>query len=395
MVNLKEMAMESNLRKEESLSEYACRTCEAIRFKNEDREDEFNVRPEFFRDADRILHSMAYTRYMDKTQVFSMFNNDLITHRGLHVQFVSKIARTIGRSLRLNEDLIEAIALGHDLGHVPFGHFGERVLNDICEKNDLGYFIHNAQSVRILQEIENEGNGLNITLQVIDGILCHNGEILEKRYEPDYHKTKEQFLEEYNRCWTEKNYDKKIRSMTLEGCVVRISDIIAYIGRDIEDAITVNLIKREDIPEEIANVLGNTNSQIIDKLVEDLLLNSYGKPYLEFSDDIFIALKKLLEFNYENIYNNSKKAEGEVRSIHMFKMLYEKYVENLDKKTGDIYNLFYLQMNEYYTKMNKCGKIIVDFIAGMTDKFFIDQFEKNFLPKIYDLTIQENEKSSN
>lgn len=387
MINLKKMAMESNLKKEESLSEYACKTIDAIRFKKENREDEFNVRPEFFRDADRILHSTAYTRYMDKTQVFSMFNNDLITHRGLHVQFVSKIARTIGRSLRLNEDLIEAIALGHDLGHVPFGHFGEKVLNDICEKNGLGYFIHNAQSVRVLQEIENGGEGLNITLQVLDGILCHNGEILEKRYEPDYHKTKEQFLEEYNKCWTEKGYDKKIKAMTLEGCVVRIADVIAYIGRDIEDAIIVNLIKREDIPEEIVSILGNTNSQIIDKLVEDLLLNSYGKPYLEFSDEVFEGLKKLLEFNYRNIYNNPKKAENEQKSIQIFHMLYEKYLKELNSKDSEIYELYYSQMQEDYTKSNKCGRIVVDFMAGMTDKFFIDQFEKHFLPKIYDLTI--------
>lgn len=387
MINLKEMAIESNMKKEESLSEFACKTVDAIRFKPEDREDEFNVRPEFFRDADRILHSMAYTRYMDKTQVFSMFNNDLITHRGLHVQFVSKIARTIGRSLRLNEDLIEAIALGHDLGHVPFGHFGERVLNEICEENYLGHFIHNAQSVRVLQELENNGEGLNITVQVLDGILCHNGEILERKYEPDYNKTKEQFLEEYKKCWKEKHYDKKIRAMTLEGCVVRISDVIAYIGRDIEDAIIVNLIKREDIPQKIVKVLGNTNSQIIDKLVEDLLVNSYGKPYLEFSDKVFKALKALLEFNYEYIYHSEKKAENEEKSLPMFKMLYDKYVKHLNENIGDIYTLYYKQMNEDYTKNTKCGKIVVDFMAGMTDKFFLDQFEKNFLPKIYDLTI--------
>jgi len=387
MVDLKKLAMESNQKKEESLSEFACKTIDAIRFKKEDREDEFNVRPEFFRDADRILHSMAYTRYMDKTQVFCMFNNDLITHRGLHVQFVSKIARTIGRSLRLNEDLIEAIALGHDLGHVPFGHFGERVLSEICEEHDLGYFIHNAQSVRVLQEIENEGEGLNITLQVLDGILCHNGEILEKKYEPDYNKTKEQFLEEYKNCWIHKGYDKRLRAMTLEGCVVRISDVIAYIGRDIEDAIVVNLIKTEDIPADIVEVLGNTNSQIIDRLVEDLLVNSYGKPYLEFSDEVFVALKKLLDFNYENIYHNDRKAENEERSIKIFKMLYDKYSQNMANKEGDIYELYASKMNEDYTKSNKYGKIIVDFMAGMTDKFFIDQFHKNYLPKIYDLTI--------
>lgn len=387
MIDLKQMAIESNLKKEESLSEFACKTVDAIRFRDENKEEEFNVRPDFFRDADRIMHSMAYTRYMDKTQVFAMFNNDLITHRGLHVQFVSKIARTIGRSLRLNEDLIEAIALGHDLGHVPFGHFGERVLSSICEENNMGYFIHNAQSVRILKEIENQGEGLNITLQVLDGILCHNGEFLEKRYEPDYKKTKEQFLEEYQKCFLEKGYDKKLRAMTLEGCVVRISDVIAYIGRDIEDAITVNLIKREDIPQEIVDVLGNTNSQIIDKLVEDLLINSYGKPYLEFSDKIFTALKQLLNFNYEYIYHSPKKAENEEKSEKMFRMLYEKYVKDIQNIDSDIYKLYCCQMNQDYTNSNKCGKIIVDFMAGMTDKFFIDQFEKNFLPKIYDLTI--------
>ena len=175
--------------------------------------------------------------------------------------------------------------------------------------------------------------------------------------------------------------------MTLEGCVVRISDVIAYIGRDIEDAITVNLIKREDIPSEIVEVLGNTNSQIIDKLVEDILINSYEKPYIEFSDKVFIALKKLLDFNYKNIYNSPKKAENEEKSTQMFRMLYKKYSEDIEQKQGDIYNLYYSNMNQDYTNSNKCGKIVVDFMAGMTDKFFIDQFQKNFLPKIYDLTI--------
>jgi len=175
--------------------------------------------------------------------------------------------------------------------------------------------------------------------------------------------------------------------MTLEGCVVRISDIIAYIGRDIEDAITVKLIQREDIPKEIVETLGDTNSQIIDKLVEDLLLNSYGKPYLEFSDSIFHALKKLLEFNYEHIYHSPKKAGNEEKSAPMFRMLFEKYQKDLSKKAGDIYYLYASQMVEDYTNSNKCGKIVVDFMAGMTDQFFLDQFEKHFLPKMYDLTI--------
>ena len=379
-MNFNNITAENNIQKEKMLSNYACQTIKAYRLTAENRENEFNVRPAFFRDSDRILHSTAYARYMDKTQVFPMVTNDSITHRGLHVQFVSKIARTIGRVLSLNEDLIEAIGLGHDLGHVPFGHFGERVLNNICEKNNIGLFLHNAQSVRVLQTLENNGAGLNITLQVLDGILCHNGEMLEKRYVPDYDKTAEQFMKEYQNCWAIKGYDKKIRAMTLEGCVVRISDVIAYIGRDIEDAIVLGIIKREDIPENITKVLGNTNSHIIDCLVQDLLENSYGKPYLEFSDDVFEALKALMEFNYTHIYNNPIKAETEHRSTRLFQMLFDKYMDDLNNKTGYIYNEYYLKMAESYTKTNSYGKIVVDFIAGMTDNFFISQFEESFLP---------------
>ena len=379
-MDLNSISAENNIQKEKALSNYACQTVKAYRLMEEKRENEFNVRPAFFRDSDRILHSTAYARYMDKTQVFPMVTNDNITHRGLHVQFVSKIARTIGRALSLNEDLIEAMGLGHDLGHVPFGHFGERVLNTICEENGLGLFLHNAQSVRVLQTLENNGVGLNITVQVLDGILCHNGEMLEKRYTPDYDKTPERFMEEYQNCWTIKGYDRKIRAMTLEGCVVRISDVIAYIGRDIEDAIVLGVIKREDLPEKITKVLGNTNSHIIDNLVKDLLENSYGKPYLEFSDEVFEALKALMEFNYTHIYNNPMKAETERRSTKLFQMLFDKYMDDLNNKTGYIYNEYYLKMAESYTKTNSYGKIVVDFIAGMTDNFFISQFEKSFLP---------------
>jgi dGTPase len=378
--------MKNNEKAEEMLAEYACKSSQAIRFKEENREGEFNVRPSFFRDADRILHSTAYVRYMDKTQVFSLFNNDQITHRGLHVQFVAKIARTIGRSLSLNEDLIEAIALGHDLGHVPFGHSGERFLNKICQNNKLGYFAHNAQSVRVLQTLENKGKGLNISLQVLDGILCHNGEIVDKKFVPDFNKTKEQFMEEYDNCWKRKN-SRKIRPMTLEGCVVRISDIIAYIGRDIEDAILVKLIKREDLPDPITRILGNKNSTIIDSLVEDLINNSYGKPYLEFSEKKFKALKMLLEFNSENIYHNPKKESNEEKFETMFVALYDKYIYDLKNNVGEIFDMFYIIMDKDYTKQNLSGKIVVDFIAGMTDKFFIEQYRKNFLPKTFDMTI--------
>lgn len=372
---------------EEYLSPYACKSSTAIRVKKENWKNELNFRNDFMRDADRILHSTAYTRYMDKTQVFSLFNNDLITHRGLHVQFVSKIARSIGKALKLNLDLIEAISLGHDLGHVPFGHTGERFLSEICMQNNLGCFLHNVQSVRVLEEIENKGKGLNISIQVLDGILCHNGEILCRRYEPNFNKTVEDFYEEYVLCTEQKEKSKQIRPMTLEGCLVRICDVIAYIGRDIEDAITVNLISRSDLPETITNVLGDNNSQIIDTLVEDLILNSYDKPYLEFSKETYNALKKLLEFNYKNIYSNPKKEDKEEKYRGLFYSLFDSLKEDLENKTGYIYEEFLSDMAKSYTKENNSDRIIVDFIAGMTDEFFMRQFKEAFIPKSFDLKV--------
>ena len=386
-MELEKLVMENNSEMEKYFSPNACKTVDAYRFKNERRKNEFNVRPAFFRDADRILHSSAYTCYMDKTQVFSLINNDLITHRGLHVQFVSKIARTIGRSLKLNEDLIEAIALGHDLGHAPFGHMGERCLNIISQKYGLGLFLHNSQSVRVLNEIENDGNGLNITVQVMDGILCHNGEMLCRKYVPDYNKTPEQFLEEYERTWLEKGFDKTLKPMTLEGCVVRISDVIAYIGRDIEDAITVKLIKRQDIPEEITSVLGNKNSQIIDALVKDLIENSFNKPYLEFSKETFNALKKLLDFNYKNIYSNPKKEDREELFVNMFDALYNALLDDLKNKTGRITDVHLQGMSKKYMRETSPERKVINYMAGMTDDYFMTEYKLHFLPRRRDLTV--------
>ena len=215
------------------LAPYACRDEESYRFKSVIDDD---FRTPFSRDADRIVYSLSYTRYMDKTQVFSFNNNDHISKRMTHVQMVSKVARTIGRALKLNEDLIEAAALGHDLGHVPFGHAGERILNRISLECGEGYFNHNVQSVRTLMTLENNGLGNNISLQVLDAIMCHNGELELQEYRPKK-KTKEDFLAEYEDTYKNPNAVKKLVPMTLEGCVVRVSDIIAYIGRDIEDAI--------------------------------------------------------------------------------------------------------------------------------------------------------------
>ncbi len=374
---------------EDYLSPYACKSNEAIRLKKEKDTGAFNIRSDFSRDADRILHSTSYTRYIDKTQVFSLFNNDLITHRSLHVQFVAKIARTIGKALKFNTDLIEAISLGHDLGHVPFGHTGEKFLSEICEEKGLGFFHHNVQSVRVLRDIERRGNGLNITVQVLDGILCHNGEFLCRRYVPNFNKTVDDFLNEYEKCSKEKDFGKTIRPMTIEGCIVRVCDVIAYIGRDIEDAIKVNLIKRTDLPESITAVLGDNNSSIIDALVEDLVINSYDKPYLEFSKEKFNALKKLLDFNYKTIYSNPKKEDKEEKYRGLFVNLFEVLREDLDAKRGYIYKNYLSEMNKAYTKNNSSDKIVVDFIAGMTDKFFINQYKEAFMPKTFNLRVDE------
>ena len=179
-MNVLDKAKNNFLNNEKYLSEYACLDKEAIRFKEEDSD----IRPNYFHDIDRIIHSLSYTRYLDKTQVFTRSDNDHISKRITHVQLVSKIARTIGRALALNEDLIEAIALGHDIGHTPLGHTGEAILNDLSLQELNEYFAHNIQSVRHLMIVDNNGKGFNLTVQVLDGIMCHNGEMLDSKYTP-------------------------------------------------------------------------------------------------------------------------------------------------------------------------------------------------------------------
>jgi len=382
----------NNLQRErKTFSKFACTSNKGIR-KYPDREkipDRENIRPVFFHDTDKIMHSLAYCRYIDKTQVFYLFENDHITHRVLHVQLVSKIARVIGRCLRLNEDLVEAISLGHDLGHVPYGHDGEEVLHKLCRDNKVGCFCHNAQSVRFLMEIEQQGKGLNLSLQVLDGILAHNGEMVNEEYKPEYGKTWAQFEEEYRNCFREENYSEKIFPMTLEGCVVRISDVIAYLGRDIEDAITLKVIKRKDIPSEIKQVLGGSNDKIINTLVLDLIKNSYNKDHLAFSKVIFQALKDLIKFNHENIYFNPRTKTESHKIENIFKQLFEKYCKHLEDKFQEfpIYQYFLNDMNDDYRE-NDTKRIVIDFIAGMTDDFFNNQYKDLFVPKSYGYSLK-------
>ena len=373
MEEILEKAKHNMLLKENELSEFACKSNEAILLKK-DKED---IRPIFFRDIDRIIHSIGYTRYIDKTQVYSFTKNDHITHRVLHVQLVSKIARTIGRSLKLNEDLIEAIALGHDIGHTPFGHKGENYLNYLCQKEKIGYFCHNAQSVRELKDLEK----LNISLQTMDGILAHNGEILINKYKYNKQKTKKDFIDELNNAFYEEDYSRKIIPMTLEASVVRLSDVIAYIGRDIEDSIKIGTISREDIPKEITKVLGDNNSKIVDTLIKDIIINSFEKPYLTFSEEVFEALMKLKDWNYKYIYASKEANKHQDIIKELFYELYYCYLKKVEnftegsKLTQSEKNLYEF-VKEKDTSTN-IKRAIIDYMAGQTDQYFLNECVEN------------------
>ena len=360
--------------KNKYLSIYATKDEDAYRFFHVIDDD---FRTPFTRDSDRIIYSLSYTRYMNKTQVFSLNDNDHISKRMTHVQMVSRVARTIGRALGLNEDLIEAAALGHDLGHVPFGHIGERILNEISLSNKEGYFNHNIQSVRTLMILENNGVGSNISLQVLDAIMCHNGELELQEYRPRQ-KSKEEFLKEYQDTYRKKEAVKRLVPMTLEGCVVRISDIIAYIGRDIEDAIRMGVISEEEIPIEISSVLGVTNREIINTINVDLITNSTGKDYLCMSNEVFEAIKSLKAFNYEHIYAKANTKEMIAYYEKVFQKVFTSCLKDIKEnhKDGNIFKIFLDDMEEKYIKETSDVRKVIDYIAGMTDDFIIKEYNQ-------------------
>ena len=365
---------ENFLLKENNLSKYACLDSDAIRLRKED--DSQEIRPNFYHDIDRIIHSMAYTRYVGKTQVFSFNNNDHVSNRMVHVQLVSKIARTIGRALKLNEDLIEAMALGHDIGHTPLGHTGEKILNEISLRETNTMFNHNIQSVRVFKDIEKNGLGLNLTIETLDGIMAHNGEIVNPIYEP-VKKTKDEFLAEYEASYTDKDVIKKMRPMTLEGCVVRISDVIGYLGRDIEDAIKIGVLDRSSVPDSIKNVLGTTNKEIVNSIITDIIKNSLDKPYIKLSEDVFKAISDLKDFNYQYIY---KKAITDDELEYYRKGMNNIYNEALndiinDNKDSDIYKIYLNEMDSNYLNNTSKERMVIDYIAGMTDDFFMSKIE--------------------
>ena len=368
-----EKAKENFLSKEKNLSKYATKSSDAIRFKEENED----IRPPFFHDIDRIIHSLSYTRYLNKTQVYTLNSNDHVSRRITHVQLVSKIARTIGRALNLNEDLIEAIALGHDIGHTPLGHTGEAILNRLSFKELGEYFAHNIQGVRYYMNVATDGKGLNLTLQTLDGIMTHNGEMLSPIYEP-MAKDKEEFLREYNESYKDLEKSKKYRPMTLEGCVVRISDIIGYIGRDIEDAIMIDRFKRSDIPKEIRDVLGDNNRDIVNTIVLDIINESIDKPYIKMSDKVYNALFALKKFNNDNIYSKSMTKEELDYYEKGINKLYNIYLEDIKSNNKDsiIYKIFLNHQDELYLKNTNIKRQVIDFIAGMTDDFLVREIKK-------------------
>ena len=363
------------------LSERAALNRGATRRSLEDRRDT-DYRQDFSIDVDRILHAHAYARYIDKTQVFYLVKNDHITHRVLHVQLVSKIARTIGRYLRLNEDLIEAISLGHDIGHAPFGHDGERYLSRLCENYDIGSFQHNVQSVQFLDKVERKGLGWNLCLQTLDGILCHDGEVHDQMLRPVTQKT----FDTLDRELITKKKDPQctLTPMTLEGCVVRIADTIAYIGRDIEDAIRLHLIERSDLPSDSVACLGNTNGTIVFNLVTDIIQTSFQKPYVTFSSDVSDALKRLKRFNLERIYLNPEIKTHSSNLNKLFGFLFEEYLSAIRKKdtSSVIFSRFLNGMSAAYAETHSSAEIVRDFIAGMTDEYFLSQCPDSMRPVI-------------
>ena len=372
-------SIRTNTAKRESLlSPLASTTADALRRHNRKAED---IRTPYSRDTDRIIHTRAYTRYIDKTQVFSLVENDHITHRVIHVQLVSKIARTIGRCLRLNEDLIEAIALGHDIGHIPYGHFGEKCLSALCEQYGIGKFFHNVQSVQFLDKIED----CDLTMQVLDGILSHNGESDDVKISVEP-------------CPGWLAFDKKVQDnaegrrtkapMTLEGCIVKFADTIAYIGRDLQDAREVGLIgPTVQIPRECREILGFSNREIINTLIYDLLKNSDTEDagYITYSHDVEAALISLRAFSRIHIYENSKLTSEREKVKRMYATLFVKCLEDLENETEDakiftdFINTNWISRN--YLHSATYAELTRDFIAGMTNRYFAKRYEECVIPR--------------
>ncbi len=302
-------------------------------------EEKCTIRTDFQRDRDRIIHSKSFRRLKHKTQVFIAPEGDHFRTRLTHTLEVSQIARTIGRGLRLNEDLIEAIALGHDLGHTPFGHTGERVLNELHP----GGFKHNIQSLRVVDLLEHKKDkiGLNLTYEVREGIRNHSG---------------------------------RDNSNSLEGQVVSFADRIAYINHDIDDAIRAGVIKKQDIPESLVNILGENHGDRINTMILDIIKNSMEKPKIEMSSEIGDATLQLREYMFENVYYNNYAKSEDSKAKYIIEELYKYYMKDKDrlpKEHLEIYRNIDCDLED----------IICDYIAGTTDRYIVNLFYNIFIPK--------------
>ncbi|MCK5032206.1 MAG: HD domain-containing protein, partial [Calditrichia bacterium] len=319
MKNIFEISKEIYEKDDKNLSKNSTLNSSAFR---KFAEKDVRFRPPFALDRDRIIYSGAFRRYTGKTQVvyFASMLDEQLSSRSIHTISVAQIARTIGRLLNLNVDLIEAISLGHDLGHPPFGHDGEKYLSEVSEKYGIKRFHHNIQSLRVVDVIAKNGQGLNLTFQVREGLLSHDGEVHNQKLIPQVSKT-EIDLHEFIEA-KESGTIASMTPMTMEGCVVRITDTIAYIGQDIEDAIRIGLITRDQIPKECSEILGNNNGAIIESLVQDVVENSFEKNYICFSEKISDALYKLKSFNYKYIYKSKELKINHQRIKRGFEILF-------------------------------------------------------------------------
>lgn len=325
------------------------------------------------RDADRILHSKAFARYSDKTQVVYLVENDHIAHRSLHVQLVSSFARGIAEILRLNLDLVEAIALGHDVGHPPFGHEGEGYLSELALGHGGSSFAHPIQSCRLFSLVE----PLNLGLAVYDGFLCHDGGLGENVLHPKFGKKWKNHFEEQQ---LKINHpDMNIMPGSLEGCLVKLCDTISYTGRDIEDAISLAILDRKDIPE---TCLGNSNREILSRLAMDIIHHSYLKPYISLSHTSYEALKILRKFNFERIYNHPKLKVESSKIKRGYKILFSWFLEewNAAGEKSYLWRHYVSKRPAEYREKTSAVQMVVDYISGMTDSFFIRTLEKILIP---------------
>lgn len=372
------------------LEDRATHTLSPYRFRDEDivrradlpHDAATLARPAFVRDIEKILNIPAYNRYADKTQVFSFVQNDEISRRGLHVQLVSRIARGIGSLLGLNEDLIEAIALGHDVGHTPFGHAGERFLSACYHARTGRYFNHNVHSVRVLDELYRR----NVSLQTLDGVLCHNGEFAQQVLSVGEVTDFEALDSLVTACNADEQVIKTLRPSTLEGCVVRVSDMIAYIGKDRQDAVGLGVLGSYDLFE--GDVMGTTNAAIINNLTVDIVNNSYGRDRIAMSEEIFADLKRAKRQNYEIIYEREGMVDETENIVEeMFEDIYARLLDDLQagREDSPVFRHHARRLAAQSRSIEPAAylagepnQIVVDYMASMTDSYFMAIYEHLF-----------------